>query len=86
MRNPSEELRGAQRKLEDSQHKYFNLYNFAPTGYITLNKNGIMLDVNLTGAVLIGVERANILNSAFILYIDSDYLNKLPVMCISRKF
>ena len=72
----NEEFREAQRELEDSRHKYFDLYNFAPIGYITLNKNGIILDVNLTGAVLLGIERVNLQKSAFIQYIDSDYRNK----------
>ena len=36
MKNFSE----AQVKLEDSRHKYFDLYNFVSDGYFTLNKNG----------------------------------------------
>ncbi len=72
----NEELLEAQRKLEDSRHKYFDLYNFAPIGYITLNKNGIILDINLTGAILLGIERVNLQKSAFIQYIDPNYANK----------
>jgi len=34
----NEELRESQVKLEDSQHKYFDLYNFAPDGYFTLDR------------------------------------------------
>lgn len=33
----NEELREAQIKLENSKRKYFDLYNFAPDGYFTLN-------------------------------------------------
>ncbi|ADZ09998.1 PAS/PAC sensor signal transduction histidine kinase [Methanobacterium lacus] len=66
----NEELRVAQLKLEDSKHKYFDLYNYAPVGYFTLNKDGIILDVNLAGALLLGVERLNLQKSAFIQYID----------------
>lgn len=39
----NEELRKALIKLEDSQCKYFDLYNFAPLGYFTLDKDGIIL-------------------------------------------
>ncbi len=46
----NEELREAQIKLEDSRNKYFDLYNFAPIGYFTLDERGIILDVNLAGA------------------------------------
>ena len=71
----NEELKESQIKLEDSQRKYFDLYNFAPIGYFTLNKNGIILEVNLAGAELLGVERLNLRNRAFIQYISPDHRN-----------
>ena len=72
----NEELRQAQIKLEDSQRKYFDLYNFAPDGYFTLDKDGIILEVNLKGALLLGVERLNLNKTAFIQYIAPDNQNK----------
>lgn len=64
------------RKLENSKNKYFDLYNFAPIGYFTLDKNCIILDVNLTGAGLLGVERSNLYKTAFIQYIFHEYLKQ----------
>ncbi len=72
----NEELRESQRKLEDSQRKYFDLYNFAPDGYFTLDKDGIILDVNLAGATMLGVGRRYLYNTAFIRYIAPDYRNQ----------
>jgi len=72
----NEELRKAQIKLEDSQRKYFDLYNFAPVGYFTLDKEGIISEVNLTGASLLDIEKLNLHKRAFIQYIDPDYRNK----------
>ncbi len=72
----NEELRLAQTKLEDSQRKYFDLYNFAPDGYFTLDKEGIILEVNLKGASLLGTERFNLNKTAFIQYIAPDDQNK----------
>jgi chemotaxis family two-component system sensor kinase Cph1 len=72
----NEELQAAQLNLEDSRHKYFDLYNFAPVGYFTLDADGIILDVNLTGASLLGVERLNLLKKAFIQYIEYDCRKK----------
>ena len=72
----NEELREAQTKLEDSRRKYFDLYNFAPVGYFTLNKNGIIIDANLAGAELLGVERLNLYNTGFIQYITPDNLSQ----------
>jgi two-component system, chemotaxis family, sensor kinase Cph1 len=72
----NQELQLAQIRLEDSRRKYFDLFNFAPVGYFTLDKDGIILDVNLTGALLLGVERLNLQKRAFIQYIDPNCRNK----------
>ena len=44
--------------LEEARSKYTDLYEFAPVGYFTLDKNGLVLDTNLTGANLLGREKA----------------------------
>jgi PAS domain S-box-containing protein len=67
----NEELREVQIELEDSRRKYFELYNLAPVGYLTLDKNGIILEVNLAGASILGVEKSKLINSAFINYVES---------------
>ena len=72
----NEELRESQIKLEDSNRKYFDLYNFAPDGYFTIDKDGIILESNLSGASLLGVERRDLYKTAFIRYIEPDYLNE----------
>ncbi|MDP1553358.1 MAG: PAS domain S-box protein [Methanobacteriaceae archaeon] len=72
----NEELREAQIKLEESRREYFDLYNFAPVGYFTLDKEGIILKANLAGSELLGVERLNLHKSAFIQYIKTDQRNK----------
>ena len=46
----NEELRRTQSELEESRNKYSNLYDFAPVGYFTFDKNGLVMEVNLTGA------------------------------------
>jgi PAS domain-containing protein len=51
----NEELRKAQAELEESRSKYFDLYELAPIGYFTLDKKGLILEANLTGANLLGV-------------------------------
>jgi PAS domain S-box-containing protein len=42
--------------------KYTNLYDFAPVGYLSLDRTGRILEANLTGSALLGVERASLLS------------------------
>jgi PAS domain S-box-containing protein len=72
----NEELKNAQLKLQTSQNKYFKLYNFAPTGYFTLDEKELIKDVNLAGAALLGVGKKNLINSAFIRFVAHDSRNK----------
>ncbi len=78
----NEELRKAQVKLEDSRRKYFELYNFVSDGYFTLDKNGLILEVNLAGASLLGVERSRLIDTSFIKYIDPEYRNEFHLHCM----
>jgi PAS domain S-box-containing protein len=59
----NEELRNAQLELAESRNKYCELYDFAPVGYFTLNKEGLIVGANLTGAAFLGEERGNLLKS-----------------------
>ncbi|MFA4956603.1 MAG: PAS domain S-box protein [Candidatus Methanoperedens sp.] len=69
----NEELQRAQKELEDARNRYSDLYDFAPIGYFTFNKNGLILEVNLTGAKKLGRERAHLIKKPFSLYIASDH-------------
>lgn len=53
----NEELRQAQVELAQARDRFSDLYDFAPIGYLTLDKQGQILEVNLAGASLLGVER-----------------------------
>jgi PAS domain S-box-containing protein len=54
------ELREAQEALEESRSIYSDLYDFAPVGYFTLDPKGLIKDVNLTGADLLGWKRRHL--------------------------
>jgi PAS domain S-box-containing protein len=55
----NEELRRAQEEIDRTKSRYVDLYDFAPVGYFTLDKDGIILETNLTGANLLGVDRGS---------------------------
>ncbi|MBI2487511.1 MAG: PAS domain S-box protein [Deltaproteobacteria bacterium] len=65
----NEELRRAQSELEDSRCNYSDLYDFAPVGYFTLDKKGIILEINLTGAAMLGIERTYLTKKPFSQYV-----------------
>lgn len=68
----NEELRMAYSALEESRTRYADLYDLAPVGYFTFDKNGIILEANLTGANMLGVEKQHIINKPLSLFIHQD--------------
>ncbi len=71
----NEELRLTQLELETARARYFDLYDLAPVGYITINEKGLIVEGNLTAADLLGVTRGELDKqpiSRFILKEDQD--------------
>ena len=56
----------------DSQKRYFDLYNSAPVGYFTLTKDEIIIEVNNTGASILGITKTGLFNTSFISFLKSD--------------
>ncbi len=61
----NEELRQAQEKLEAARDRYSDLYDFAPVGYFTMGENGLILQANLRGAALLGMEKRALIDRPF---------------------
>ena len=61
----NEELQKARNEMEAEMEKYSDLYEFAPVGYVTLDREGTIREANLTSANLLGIERSKLLKRRF---------------------
>ena len=71
----NEELRRAQIELESSRARYFDLFDLAPVGYLTLSELGLILEANFVASKLLGLPRGALVGkwfSAFIAPPDQD--------------
>ena len=89
----NETLRETQIQLEEMQDKFFDLFHFAPVGYFTFDEAGLILEVNLAGAELLGRERRFLLqkplishlapesHEEFFLHLQKVLKNRMPQTC-----
>ena len=73
----NEDLRRTQVELDATRARYFDLYDLAPVGYLTVSKQGLILEANLTSATLLGRARGALVRqllSQFVLPEDQDIL------------
>jgi len=68
----NEELILARVSAQDSLEKYTELYDFAPSGYFTLSKEGQIIDLNLRAASKLGKDRSFLKNKKLGIYISDD--------------
>jgi PAS domain S-box-containing protein len=71
IRVQNEQLMEVQRSLEESRDRYADLYDFAPVGYATLDRNGIITEMNLTAAGYFGIERGHLIGTPMIVHVAS---------------
>ncbi|MCC5931318.1 MAG: PAS domain S-box protein [Cyclobacteriaceae bacterium] len=68
----NEELRLAYDRAEEALKKYTLLFDHAPMGYLTLESDGSIHDLNHTATELLGERRFSLINSNFKLYISEE--------------
>lgn len=66
MEMQNRELQEARRNLEETRNSYTDLYDFTPVGYVTFDGRGVIREINLTGAEMLGRERSLLINTPFI--------------------
>ena len=68
----NEELRQTQAQLAVSQSRYFDLYDLAPVGYVTVSEAGVILEANLAAVTLLGTPRSELIRQPLIRFIHRD--------------
>ncbi len=65
----NEELRRSQLALDQSRTEYVALYDTAPIGYLTLGASGLIMNLNLTAAAMLGEVRTALVKRPFIRFV-----------------
>ncbi|MFH1036221.1 MAG: response regulator [Pseudomonadota bacterium] len=68
----NEELLQARQKLEISLERYTDLYDFAPVGYFTLDRQGKIREANLAGAALLNSVRSRAVDQGLAGFLSHD--------------
>ena len=68
----NEELRRVQAELDASRARYFDLYDLAPAGYLTISEQGLILEANLTATSFLCVTKATLVSQPFTRFIHKD--------------
>src|SRR5688572_3989376 len=58
LKTQNETMRELQHALEESRDRYVDLFDFAPVCYVSTDHQGVIGEINLTGAQLFGEQRA----------------------------
>jgi two-component system cell cycle sensor histidine kinase/response regulator CckA len=85
----NQELLSAQQHLVVSQARYFELYDLAPIGYLTFNKQRVIQECNLSAAAMIGVSRHVLIKapvSNILLKNDQNIFYEKLEACIEKNF
>ena len=61
----NEQLRQAQAETEAALERLADFHDFSPAGFFTLERGGTILQVNLSGARLLGLERSRLIGQRF---------------------
>ena len=76
----NEELRQTQHELAASRARYFDLYDLAPVGYLTLSGAGLIQQCNLTAAELLGDTREDLNQRPLSRFIDPHFCDRFQQM------
>jgi PAS domain S-box-containing protein len=72
-------------EISEARNRYADLYEFAPVGYLTLNSEGLIKEINLTGAGMLGMERSALIGKRLWSFVSPESRDSLH-LCLIRLF
>ncbi|HEY6915176.1 MAG TPA: PAS domain S-box protein [Paludibacter sp.] len=69
-----EELQVARSKAEIANERFTDLYDFAPAGYFTIDRDSKISELNLSAAKMLGAGRSNLINKKISQFVTQDTL------------
>ena len=88
LQRKNKQLQEAQKSLEAYRDRYIDLYDFAPLGYVTLDNEGYIQEINLAGAQLLSTHRDVLTGYRFHDYVakeDESILSDLLRKCVQEQ-
>lgn len=77
----NDELRQSHLALDSALARYFDLYDLAPVGYVTVGANGSILEANLTAATLLGVDRRTLVRRPLHAFVAKEDQDSFYLLC-----
>jgi hypothetical protein len=72
----NENLRQSLEAMELLRERFTDFFDFAPVGYLTLTEHGLIDDINLPGAAMLGVERIELWQRPFARFVASEDVDR----------
>ncbi len=69
----NDDLVAAQREIEISAKKHHDLFDFAPVGYVLLNKNNVIENINFTFSKMLGKYKNSYIGKPLFLYVTPPF-------------
>ena len=79
-----EELKRTHAQLEEARDRFEDLYNFSPVGYVTVGRECLIGEINLTAAALLGVDRRDLVNRRFSKFVAPSDRDRWDRLFVSR--
>lgn len=79
----NEELLRAQTAAQEAADKYVELFDFAPVAYFVLDADGVIREVNLAGAALLGYDRSRVTGQPFQRFVTPESRPVLTALCVA---